>query len=152
MDHFSRIDLMFPHAIATAFVGLGVKHEGDLVVAGTLGCLYVLAPWWKTEFFEARFEDPRRNQKYYLKFDGDGLRYEVAEFAALVRGGQAESFKLRAHESVLLSTLIEHARSEAITFGSATSPGASDADPGLRIPLQPTSLDAPDGRLSMLGS
>lgn len=152
VDHFSRIDLMFPHAIATAFVGLGVKHEGDLVAAGTRGCLYVPAPWWKTEFFEARFEDPTRNQKYYLKFDGDGLRYEVAEFASLVRSGRPESFKLRAHESVLLSTLIERARSDAITFGSATSPGTSDADAGIRIPLQSTSLDAPDGRLSMLGS
>lgn len=153
VDLFSRVDLMFPHAIATAFVGIGVKSEGDLVAAGTKGCLYVPAPWWKTEFFETRFEDPSRNQKYYLKFDGDGLRYEVAEFASLVRSGHPESFKLRAHESVLLATLMENARAEAITFGSGVAPAAhAHVGPGVRIPTQPTGLTVLDGRVSMLGS
>lgn len=137
VDHFSRIDLLFPHAVATLTVGLGVKSEGELVVAGTRGCLYVPAPWWRTEFFETRFEDPVHNQKYYRKFDGDGLRYEIAEFASLVRRGHPESFKLRAHESVLLATLIERARSESITFGA----GSHD-----------DRLTALDGSLSMLGS
>ena len=85
VDTFSRIDLTYPHAVASARVGLGVKAEGDLVVAGTRGYIYVPAPWWKTEYFEARFEDQRDNKKYYFKFDGDGLRYEVAEFASLIR-------------------------------------------------------------------
>ena len=56
---FSRIDLTYPHAVASARVGLGVKAEGDLVVGGTKGYIYVPAPWWKTEYFEARFEDQR---------------------------------------------------------------------------------------------
>jgi glycerol-3-phosphate cytidylyltransferase len=113
VDTFSRIDLTYPHAVASARVGLGVKAEGDLVVAGTKGYIYVPAPWWKTEYFEARFEDQRENKKYYYKFDGDGLRYEVAEFASLIRNETPESFKLRAAESLAMAAIIEEARSNA---------------------------------------
>ena len=71
------------------------------------------APWWKTEYFEARFEDQRDNKKYYYKFDGDGLRYEIAEFASLIRNETPESFKLRASESIAIAELIERARASA---------------------------------------
>ena len=113
VDTFSRIDLTYPHAVASARVGLGVKAEGDLVVAGTRGYIYVPAPWWKTEYFEARFEDPGDEKKYYFKFDGDGLRYEVAEFASLIRNETPESFRLRSSESVAIAGIIESARAEA---------------------------------------
>jgi glycerol-3-phosphate cytidylyltransferase len=113
VDTYSRIDVTYPHAIASAHVGLGVKAEGDLVVAGSKGYMYVPAPWWKTEYFEARFEDQRENKKYYYKFDGDGLRYEVAEFASLIRNETPESFKLRASESIAIAGIIEAARSGA---------------------------------------
>lgn len=113
VDTFSRIDLTYPHAVASARVGIGVKGEGDLVVSGTKGYIYVPAPWWKTEYFEARFEDPSDNKKYYFKFDGDGLRYEVAEFASLIRNRTPESFKLRSSESVAIATIIETARADA---------------------------------------
>jgi choline-phosphate cytidylyltransferase len=113
VETFSRIDLTYPHAVASARVGLGVKAEGDLIVAGTKGYIYVPAPWWKTEYFEARFEDQRDNKKYYYKFDGDGLRYEVAEFASLIRNETPESFKLRAAESITMAGIIEDARRDA---------------------------------------
>ena len=113
VETFSRIDLTYPHAVASARVGLGVKAEGDLVVAGTKGYIYVPAPWWKTEYFEARFEDSEDDKKYYYKFDGDGLRYEVAEFASLIRNETPESFKLRAAESIAMAGIIEEARSNA---------------------------------------
>ena len=113
VELFSRIDLTYPHAIASARTGLGVKAEGDLVVAGTRGYVYVPAPWWKTEYFEARFENPANNKKYYYKFDGDGLRYELAEFAWLIRNSTPESFKLRAAESVAIADIIERARAQA---------------------------------------
>ena len=113
VELFSRIDLTYPHASASARTGLGVKAEGDLVIAGTRGYVYVPAPWWKTEYFEARFENPANNKKYYYKFDGDGLRYELAEFAWLIRNSTPESFKLRAAESVAIADIIERARAQA---------------------------------------
>ena len=116
VELYSRVNVDYPHAEATARTGLGVKAEGDLVVAGTKGYLYVPAPWWKTEYFEARFEDSRDNKKYYFKFDGDGLRYELAEFAWMIRNGAAESYKLRASETVAIADVIERARADAAVF------------------------------------
>ena len=40
----------------------------------------------KTEFFELRFEDVNLNQKYFYKFEGEGLRYEIVEFLKCIRG------------------------------------------------------------------
>jgi choline-phosphate cytidylyltransferase len=117
VDLYSRIDFRYPHAVASARTGLGVKAEGDLVVAGTRGYLYVPAPWWKTEYFEARFENQSDNKKYYYKFDGDGLRYEIAEFSSLIRRGERETFRLRASESQWLARVLEQARTDAHVFG-----------------------------------
>lgn len=116
VETFSRIDLTYPQAVASARTGLGVKAEGDLVVAGTLGYLYVPAPWWLTEYFEVRFEDSRKNRKFYYKFEGDGLRYELAEFALMIRDGADESFKLRYSESLVLARIIEDARENSHRF------------------------------------
>ncbi|MDR3069754.1 MAG: Gfo/Idh/MocA family oxidoreductase [Propionibacteriaceae bacterium] len=116
VEVFSRIDLTYPHGIASARTGIGVKAEGDLVVAGEKGYVYVPAPWWKTEYFETRFEDSRDNKRYYYKFDGDGLRYELAEFAWMIRNNTAESFKLRQSESIAIAKIIEHARKHGQAF------------------------------------
>lgn len=80
VDLFTHFELQYPGAVASANVGLGVKSEGDLVISGTRGYIYVPAPWWKTEYFELRYEDSRENEKNFYKFSGDGLRYEIVEF------------------------------------------------------------------------
>ena len=116
VETFSRIDLRYKHAIASATTGLGVKSEGDLIVAGTKGYIYVPAPWWKTEYFEVRFENQSDNKKFYYKFDGDGLRYEIAEFSAMINRGYRETFKLRPSESAWIGDVIESARADAAQF------------------------------------
>ncbi|MDR1791785.1 MAG: Gfo/Idh/MocA family oxidoreductase [Propionibacteriaceae bacterium] len=116
VEVFSRIDLRYDHAIASARSGIGVKAEGELIVAGEKGYVYVPAPWWKTEYFETRFENPADNKRYYYKFDGDGLRYELAEFAYMIRTGSLESFKLRPEESAAITRIIETARTQATYF------------------------------------
>lgn len=118
VEVFSRIDVDYPGAIATARTGIGVKSEGDLVISGTRGYIYVPAPWWLTEYFEMRFEDSRRNQKYFYKFEGDGLRYELADFAAMIRDQQLTTYKLKPVESVTIAGLIETARTSAERFGA----------------------------------
>ncbi len=117
VEVFSRIDLTYPNAIASARTGIGVKAEGELIVAGSRGYVHVPAPWWLTEYFETRFENPAKNKKYYYKFDGDGLRYELAEFAQMIRAESRESFKLRAAESIAMADIIERARAGAEYFG-----------------------------------
>ena len=80
VDIFTKIDFVYEGAVASAKVGLGVKTEGDLVISGTRGYVYVPAPWWKTEYFEMRFENQSETEKYFYKFAGEGLRYEMVEF------------------------------------------------------------------------
>ena len=87
-DRFSRITLTYPHAIATLTVGKGAKSEGDLVITGTEGYIYVPAPWWKTEYFELRYENPLENKRYYYQLDGEGIRYEILAFIRAIHGQQ----------------------------------------------------------------
>lgn len=88
-DLFTKVDLVYPSAVATARVGVGAKSEGELIVSGTSGYAYVPAPWWKSGYFELRYEDPTLNRRYFFPFKGEGIRYELASFARTVeRGGE----------------------------------------------------------------
>lgn len=108
VDLFTKIDFVYPNAVASAKVGLGVKTEGSLVVSGTRGYIYVPAPWWKTEYFEIRYEDPSENEKYFFKFLGDGLRYEIMEFVNQIVNGASNQ---RSKEiSCAISAVIEQYR------------------------------------------
>ncbi|MCM1233431.1 MAG: Gfo/Idh/MocA family oxidoreductase, partial [Ruminococcus flavefaciens] len=57
IDQFTRISMIYNHAVASVKVGQGVKSEGELIISGTKGYIYVPAPWWKTDYFEIRYED-----------------------------------------------------------------------------------------------
>ncbi len=93
----------------SAQVGLGVKKEGELVISGTKGYIVVPAPWWKTEYFEVRFENSNKVEKYFYKFEEDGLRYEVAEFLKSIVNG-TENIYLKDEESIKISEIIEKFR------------------------------------------
>ena len=91
-DAFTKISFVFPHAVASMKVGQGVKSEGELVVSGTKGYIYVPAPWWKTEYFEVRYENPQNNKRYFYQLDGEGLRYELLSFFKAIRTGHDFSY------------------------------------------------------------
>lgn len=84
VDLFTQINLVYANSMATAKIGLGVKTEGDLRISGTRGYVYVPAPWWKTEYFELRYENSTETEKNFYKYLGDGLRYEIVEFLNLI--------------------------------------------------------------------
>ena len=87
-DLFTKISFIYPHAVASVKVGKGVKTEGELVVSGTTGYVYVPAPWWKTDYFEIRREDPSQNKRYFYQLDGEGIRYEIATFLKAIKKGR----------------------------------------------------------------
>lgn len=87
-DAFTKIDFCYPGAVASVKVGQGVKSEGELVVSGTKGYIYVPAPWWKTEYFEVRFENPENNRRYFYQLDGEGIRYELVSFVRSIESGK----------------------------------------------------------------
>lgn len=111
IDIYTKIVLKYESAIATANVGLGVKKEGEMVISGTKGYIYVPAPWWKTEYFEVRFEDSKDNQKYFIKFEGDGLRYELAEFLNSILNNTS-NISLSEKESIAIIRIIEQFNSK----------------------------------------
>ena len=87
-DSFTKISFVYPHAVASVKVGMGVKTEGELVISGTTGYVYVPAPWWKTDYFEIRREDPAQNKRYFYQLDGEGFRYEIVSFVKAINHGR----------------------------------------------------------------
>lgn len=87
-DSFTKIAFIYDHAVASIKVGKGVKSEGELIVSGTEGYVYVPAPWWKMDYFEIRYEDSSRNRRYFYQLDGEGIRYELVSFVKTVENGR----------------------------------------------------------------
>ena len=90
-NDFTKIDFWFAKAVASVKVGDGVKSEGELIVSGTKGYIYVPAPWWKTDYFEIRYEDQSQNKRYFYQLDGEGIRYELVAFTRAIERGRAIS-------------------------------------------------------------
>lgn len=81
IDAFTKIDFVYPKAVASIKVAKGAKAEGELIITGTKGYIYVPAPWWKTDYFEVRYENPEDNRRFFYQLDGEGIRYEIVAFA-----------------------------------------------------------------------
>ena len=79
-DIYTKATFKYKNAMATVNVGIGVKSEGDLRISGTQGYIYMPAPWWKSGYFEVRFEDSSKNKPYYYENDGEGLKMELVQF------------------------------------------------------------------------
>ncbi len=110
VDIYTKGDIYYPHATSSFTLGIGVKTEGNLVVSGTKGYVYVPAPWWLTDYFEVRYEDQTKNRKYFYSYDGDGLRYEIQEFISMIVNDRRSCYKLRQRESVAIAEIIEKYR------------------------------------------
>ena len=91
-DSFSKVSMVFPKSVASFKVGKGVKSEGELIISGTKGYIYVPAPWWKTDYFEVRYENPTDNKRYFYQLDGEGIRYEILSFLKAVQTGKKSSY------------------------------------------------------------
>ena len=107
VDVYTKINICYPHATASVTLGIGVKTEGNLIISGTKGYIYVPAPWWLTDYFEIRYEDQTKNKKFFYSYDGDGLRYEIQEFISMIANNRRNCYKLQTHESVAIAEIIE---------------------------------------------
>ncbi|MBQ1386181.1 MAG: adenylyltransferase/cytidyltransferase family protein [Erysipelotrichales bacterium] len=88
LDAFTKIEFVYPNAVASVKVGTGAKSEGEMVISGTKGYIYVPAPWWKTDYFEIRYENSNDNKRYFYQLDGEGIRYEIVAFSRAVETGK----------------------------------------------------------------
>ena len=107
VDIYTKGVLRYPNAVCSFKLGLGVKTEGNLVISGTKGYAYVEAPWWKTDYFELRYEDQNQNKRFFYKWDGEGLRYEIQEWMSCIINGRSGSSRLRRGESIAMAGVMQ---------------------------------------------
>lgn len=107
VDMFTKAVFRYDHAVASFQVGLGVKTEGSMTIAGTKGYAYVPAPWWKTDYFELRFEDQNQNKKFFHTFAGDGLRYEIKDFVTAILSKEYFYSKVSIKENIRMAEVQE---------------------------------------------
>ncbi|MCH4191454.1 MAG: Gfo/Idh/MocA family oxidoreductase [Butyrivibrio sp.] len=107
IDLYTKIQIRYPGAMATAKTGVGVKSEGQLIVAGTKGYILAESPWWLTRKFEIRYENPSIIEKYEPNFQGDGLRYEISEFVSKINKFGMRGYRLTAEESIAMADIVE---------------------------------------------
>ncbi|MBR3196027.1 MAG: adenylyltransferase/cytidyltransferase family protein [Clostridia bacterium] len=88
MDAFTKIDFLYQDAVASIKVAKGAKAEGELIITGTEGYAYVPAPWWKTDYFEIRYENSEENKRFFYQLEGEGIRYEIVEFAKSIESNR----------------------------------------------------------------
>lgn len=110
IDVYTRGVMRYPHGVCSFQLGMGVKTEGNLVIAGTKGYAYVPSPWWLTDYYEFRFEDQNQNKKFFYKWDGAGLRYEIQEFISCIFNHRFSSARLRRRESIAMAEIMQQFR------------------------------------------
>lgn len=106
VDIYTRGFVRYAKGIASFQLGLGVKTEGNLVISGTRGYAYVPSPWWKTDYFELRYEDQNLNKKYFYQWDEPGLRYELQEFLSCIIN-ERTSVRLSPEMSIAMADVME---------------------------------------------
>ena len=107
VDMYTKGVLRFPNAVSSFKVGLGVKTEGNLVISGTKGYAYVPAPWWKTDYFELRYEDQNQNKKFFYKWEGAGLRYEIQEFISCILNNRFSTARLSKEDCISMAAIMQ---------------------------------------------
>lgn len=107
IDLYTKASFVYENGMALSKSGVGVKSEGQLLISGTKGYILAESPWWLTQYFEVRYEDPAKRERYFAKFLGDGLRYEISDFVSMIQGHQNRAFKFTAEESAAIAGVME---------------------------------------------
>lgn len=91
-DMFTKISFIYDNSVASVKIGKGIKSEGEMIISGSQGYVYVPAPWWKMDYFELRYEDTNRNHRYFYQLDGEGIRYELVSFIKSIERGKPSHY------------------------------------------------------------
>lgn len=82
---YSKINIQYDNACATISLGIGVKSEGDMRISGSKGYIYIPSPWWKSEYFEVRYENRSNDKPHYYQSDGEGIRMELVHLVNCIK-------------------------------------------------------------------
>ena len=105
-DSYTKMMMTYDDGVATIKTGLGVKTEGELIVAGDDGYIRVPSPWWLTKRIEVHHENPNQVEVYEEEFAGGGLRYEIEAFVKCINNPGVVK-KITDEESIWLSGMME---------------------------------------------
>lgn len=105
-DSYTKMMMTYDDGVATIKTGLGVKTEGELIVAGDDGYIRVPSPWWLTKRIEVHHENPNQVEVYEEEFAGGGLRYEIEAFVKCINNPGTVK-KITDEESIWLSGMME---------------------------------------------
>lgn len=105
-DSYTKMMITYEDGVATIKTGLGVKTEGELLVAGDDGYIRVPSPWWLTKRIEVHHENPNQVEVYEKEFAGGGLRYEIEAFVQCINNSGMDK-KITDEESIWLSSMME---------------------------------------------
>lgn len=105
-DLFTKMDFNYDNAVAQVKVGKGIKSEGTLIITGTDGYIYVPSPWWKTEYFELRYESQNETKRYFYQLDGEGIRFELLNFVKSIENKNGKSY-IGKNMSYAIASVIE---------------------------------------------
>lgn len=112
-DAYRKININYQSACATVSVGIGVKSEGDLRISGTKGYIYVRAPWWKSEYFEVRYERVKDNKPFYYQSDGEGIRMELVHLVNCIKHSEKNYYleeSISVSISKIINSLLQHTK------------------------------------------
>ena len=107
IDLYTKIHFTYEKGFAMSKTGIGVKSEGQLIIAGTKGYILAPSPWWLTKSFEVRFENPDDIRSYSPKFLGDGLRYEISDFISKTNKKEHRFSYMTKQESIAMAEVVE---------------------------------------------
>ena len=105
-DSYTKMMITYEDGVATIKTGLGVKTEGELLVAGDDGYIRVPSPWWLTKRIEVHHENPNQVEVYEEEFAGGGLRYEIEAFVQCINNSGMDK-KITDEESIWFSSMME---------------------------------------------
>ena len=115
-DGYTKIDFRYKNAVASAKIAKAAKAEGLLIITGTKAYIYVPAPWWKTDYFEIRFENASENKRYFYQLDGEGIRYEILAFAKAVESQKRDYYISDKVSSAIIDIIEDYYKGNIIQF------------------------------------
>lgn len=105
-DLFTKVEFVYKNSSASMIVAEGAKSEGQMIITGTKGYIIVPAPWWKTDYFEVRYEDQTHNKRYFYQLDGEGIRYELVAFLRTIKDHK-DNFYISSEITLSICQLME---------------------------------------------
>lgn len=107
IDAYTKVFFEFGNdAVGLVKAGIGVKSEGELLIAGTKGYILVKAPWWLTKYVEVHYEDPTKIETYNYEYVGNGLQYELGYFLRKI-DGEDVSDRVTKAQSIVIADIMQ---------------------------------------------